>query len=98
MKNRQSYVFGLAAASFAAFLHSDMNFLRSLPWTFLVSASFEHSSEAAVRGASAFFSAGADLAAGAGAGVCAKAVPASSSVATAVTAAREVNVMPISSG
>src|SRR5471032_3058467 len=62
--------FGLAAA---AFLHSDMNFLRSLPWTPLVSASFEHSRDAAVRGFSAFFSAGAAFGAGAvfaaGAGV-----------------------------
>ena len=31
----------------AAFLHSDRNFLRSLPWRPLVSASLEHSSDAA---------------------------------------------------
>src|SRR5450755_1955315 len=54
------------ALSAAAFLHSDMNFLRSLPWTPLVSASFEHPREAAVRGFSAFFSAGAIFVAGAG--------------------------------
>src|SRR5450432_4462033 len=59
---RARHHFGLSAA---AFLHSDMNFLRSLPWTPLVSASFEHSSEAAVRGFSAFFSAGAAFGAGA---------------------------------
>ena len=63
-------------ASFAAFLHSDMNFLRSLPCRPLASASFEHSSDSALRGFSAFFSAGAILVAGAGvagAVVCAKA-------------------------
>jgi hypothetical protein len=92
MKNRRSYIFGLAAASFPAFLHSDMNFLRSLPWTPLVSASFEHSSEAAVRGFSAFFSAGAILVAGAGvagAVVCANAVLIRNRDAKAVAAARE---------
>src|SRR4030081_3444487 len=91
-----SYVFGLAAASFAVFLHSDMNFLRSLPWTPLVSASFEHSSEAGVRGFSAFFSAGAILVAGAGvagAVVCAKAVLIRKRDAKAVAAAREVIVI-----
>src|SRR3977135_3642434 len=56
---------GHFALSAPPFLHSDMNFLRSLPWTPLVSASFEHSSEAAVRGFSAFFSAGAILSGGA---------------------------------
>src|SRR3954453_22661000 len=90
--------FGLSAA---AFLHSDMNFLRSLPCTPLASASFEHCSDAAVRGFSTFFAAGA-VGAGAllavGAGVagavaCANAEPESSSDATSVTAAREENVI-----
>src|ERR1700681_2749329 len=62
---RRGRYFALAAASF---LHSAMNFLRSLPWTALVSASLEHSSDAAVRGFAAFFSAGAAFAAGAGVG------------------------------
>src|SRR5437879_10468475 len=63
------------ALSAAAFLQSAMNFLRSLPWTPLVSASLEHSSDAAVRGFAAFFSAGAILVVGAGAAgvVCANA-------------------------
>src|SRR5437899_8323179 len=52
------------ALSADVFLHSDMNFLRSLPWRLLVSASFEHSSDAAVRGLAAFFSAGAIFVAG----------------------------------
>jgi predicted naringenin-chalcone synthase len=88
--------FGLSAA---AFLHSDMNFLRSLPWSFLASASFEHCSEAAVRGASAFFSAaafgaGAVFATGAaGVVVCANAELASNKDAIAVAAAREENVI-----
>src|ERR1700688_4077942 len=84
--------FGFAAASFAVFLHSDMNFLRSLPWTPLVSASFEHSSEAAERGFSAFFSAGAILVAGAGAAgvvVCADTELIRNREAMAATAARE---------
>src|ERR1700680_3585619 len=82
--------FGLSAA---VFLHSDMNFLRSLPWTPLVSASFEHSREAALRGFSAFFSAaGAAFAAGAGVAgvvVCANAELISSRDAKAVAATRE---------
>lgn len=81
--------FALAAA---AFLHSDMNFLRSLPWTPLVSASFEHSREASVRGFSAFFSAGAIFVAGAGvagAVACANAELIRSRDAKAVAAARE---------
>jgi hypothetical protein len=91
--------FGLPAE---AFLHSDMNFLRSLPWTPLASASFEHCSEAAVRGFSAFFSAGAIFGTGAvfaagagvaGVAVCAKAELMSSKDATAVAAAREENVI-----
>src|SRR5437879_2824394 len=49
---------GYFAFSAAVFLHSERNFLRSLPLSPLASASFEHSSEAAVRGFSAFFSAG----------------------------------------
>jgi hypothetical protein len=79
--------FGLSAA---AFLHSDMNFLRSLPWTPLVSASVEHSREAAVRGFSAF--AGAIFVAGAGvagAVACANAELIRSRDAKAVAAARE---------
>src|SRR6202171_4111653 len=63
--------FGLSAA---LFLQSDMNFLRSLPWTPLVSASLEHSSDAAVRGFSAFFAGGLGAVFAAGAGV-AGAVP-----------------------
>jgi hypothetical protein len=90
--------FGLSAA---AFLHSDMNFLRSLPWTPLASASFEHCSEAAVRGFSAFFSvaafgAGAVFAAGAGVAgvvVCANAELMSNKDAIAVAATREENVI-----
>src|SRR5947209_7933407 len=85
--------FGLSAA---AFLHSDMNFLRSLPWTPLVSASFEHSSDAAVRGFSAFFSAGAAFVAGAGvagAVVWAKAELIKSKDAKTVAAAREDRVI-----
>src|SRR3954465_9579017 len=90
--------FGLSAA---AILLSDMNFLRSLPWTPLASASFEHCSEAAVRGASAFFSAaafgaGAVFAVGAGVAgvvVCANAELASNKDAIAVAAAREENVI-----
>src|SRR6476620_5022461 len=88
------YVFGLAAA---VFLHSDMNFLRSLPWRLLPSASLEHSSEAAVRGFTVFFSTGAILgagvAAGAGVAVCAKAELISSSDAQAVATAREDRVI-----
>jgi hypothetical protein len=86
---------GHFALSAAAFLHSDMNFLRSLPWTPLVSASFEHSSDAVVRGFAAFFSAGAIgavFAAGAGvagAVACANAEPISSRDAKAAAAARE---------
>src|ERR1700737_4141989 len=88
--------FVLAAASFAVFLHSDMNFLRSLPWTPLVSASFEHSSDAEVRG---FFSAGAiGVAFAAGAGVaggvvCANAELIKNRDAKAVAAAREAIVI-----
>src|SRR5438876_11054236 len=87
---------GHFALSAAAFLHSERNFLRSLPLSPLASASFEHSSEAAVRGFSAFFSAGAIFGAGvvAGAGVvgavvCANAEPISSRDAKAVAATRE---------
>src|SRR5258705_12614441 len=56
------------AFSAEAFLHSERNFLRSLPCSPLASACFEHSSEAAVRGFSAFFSAGAIFGAGVAAG------------------------------
>jgi hypothetical protein len=79
------------ALSAAAFLHPDMNFLRSLPWTPLASASFEHSSEAAVRGFSAFFAAGAVFVAGGEAGVvvCANAELIKNSEAKAVAAMRE---------
>src|SRR5437763_982117 len=49
----------------ASFLQSERNFLRSLPCSPLASASLEHSSEAAVRGFSAFFSVAAGAAAGA---------------------------------
>src|SRR5262249_10772973 len=62
-------------------------FLRSLPCRPLASASFEHSSEAAVRGFSAL---AAGAAAGAGVWVCAKAEPASrSDAASARPAVRE---------
>jgi hypothetical protein len=81
------------ALSAAVFLHSDMNFFRSLPCKLLPSASFEHSRDAAVRGGfSAFFSAGAVFVAGAGvagAVVCANAELIRSRDATAVAAARE---------
>src|SRR6266478_1968412 len=82
------------ALSVAPFLHSERNFLRSLPCSPLASASFEHSREAAVRGFSAFFSAGAlvsvlGASVLAGAVVCADAEPISSSAATAVAVARE---------
>src|SRR5260221_10687304 len=78
----------------AVFLHSARNFLRSLPFSPLASASFEHSSEAAVRGFAAFFSAGALVSALgasvlAGAAVCADAKPISSSEAMAVAVTRE---------
>src|SRR5438034_7177489 len=84
---------GHFALSAAAFLHSERNFLRSLPLSPLASASFEHSSEAAVRGFSAFFSAGAFasvLVASvlAGAVVCAEAAPINRRE-TAVAVARE---------
>src|SRR5258708_33765188 len=83
-------------SSAAAFLHSERNFSRSLPLSPLASGSFEHSSEAAVRGFSAFFSAGAIFGAGvaagagvAGAVVCANAELTSSRDAKAVAATRE---------
>jgi len=79
----------------AAFLQLAMNFLRSLPWTPFASASFEHSSEAAVRGFCAFFSAVVAFAAGAGAAgaaVCADAELISNSDAKAIAAAREIIV------
>jgi hypothetical protein len=66
--------------------------LRSLPWTPLASASFEHSSDAAVRGFSALFAAGAAFAAGAvvaGEVVCANAELIRNSDAMAVAATRE---------
>src|SRR5882672_10514790 len=81
------------ALSAAVFLHSDMNFFRSLPCKLLPSASFEHSRDAAVRGGfSAFFSAGAVFVAGAGvagAVACANAELIRSRDANAVAAARE---------
>jgi len=88
---REAY---FAAAPF--FLQSDMNVFRSLLWRPLVLASFEHSTEAAVRGFAAFFSAVAAFAAGAGeAGgvVWAKAEPIKSKDAKAVAAAREDKVV-----
>jgi hypothetical protein len=60
----ERYDFALLAASF---LHSERNFLRSLPFRPLASASLEHSSDSAERGLAIFLSAGAaasDLAAG----------------------------------
>src|SRR5258707_5767226 len=81
------------AFSAEAFLHSERNFLRSLLCSPLASACFEHSSEAAVRGFSAFFSAGAIFGAGVAAGAgeagavgCANAGPISSKDTTAVAA------------
>jgi hypothetical protein len=68
-----------------------MNFLRSLPWIPLVSASFEHSRDADVRVFVAFFSVDAALVAGAdvvGAALCAKAELASSRDTSAVAAMR----------
>ena len=89
--------FVLAAASFAVFLHSDMNFLRSLPWMPLVSASFEHSSDAAVRAFFVVGAIGAVFAAGAGAAaggvVCANAELIKNRDAKAVAAAREAIVI-----
>src|SRR6478609_11963037 len=95
------------AFSAAAFLHWERNFLRSLPLSPLASASFEHSSEAAVRaGFSAFFSAGAIFGAGvaagagvAGAVVCANAELTSNRDAKAVAATRdEIVVIESTSG
>jgi hypothetical protein len=91
LDNAKRYDFGLAAASFASFLHWLMNLWRSLPWMSLASACFEHSIDAALRGFSAFFS----VAAGAAesllaAGVCASTGLANSSRdAKAAVAARE---------
>src|SRR3984893_6579807 len=45
-----------APLSAAAFLHSERNFLRSLPLSPLASASLEHSSDSAVRGFAIFLS------------------------------------------
>src|SRR3954467_7616684 len=91
------YIFGWAAESFAVFLQSDMNFLRALPCRLLPSASLEHSSEAAVRGFAAFFSAGAIFAAGvavgAGVAVCARAGLIRSSDANAAATAREDRII-----
>jgi hypothetical protein len=89
-ENAQNH-FALLAASF---LHAERNFLRSLPLSPLASASLEHSIEAALRGLSAFFAAGAVVAAGvsvlsAGAGVCANAALIRSREAKAVATARE---------
>src|SRR5260370_17661726 len=80
------------ALSAAAFLHSERNFLRSLPLSPLASASFEHSSEAAVRGFSAFFSAGAIFGAGvaAGAGVAGAVVCANAEL----TSSRDAKAVP----
>src|SRR5947209_17699541 len=78
------------ALSAPPFLHSERNFLRSLPCKPLASASFEHSRDAAVRGL-AILSAGAIFPAGAGvagAVVCAKAEPISNTEAMAVAARR----------
>src|SRR3954447_12445372 len=101
-RRRQNYFLsaaGLAALSALA-LHSERNFLRSLPCRPLASASFEHSSEAAECGFSAFFSAGALASAfgasvlAAGAVVWAVAAPISSNEATAVAMAKaEILVM-----
>src|SRR3954468_3642519 len=93
-RKRPMDYFAAPALSAAVFLHSERNFLRSLPLSPLASASFEHSSEAAVRGFSAFFSAGAlasVLVASvlAGAVVCADAAPISRRETTAVAVARE---------
>ena len=88
--------FDLAAASVGVFLQSDMNFLRSLPWMPLVSASFEHSSDAAVRGFFAVGAIGAVFAAGAGVAggvVWANAELIKNSDAKAVAAAREAIVI-----
>lgn len=83
------------------FLQAARNFLRSLPWSPLASACFEHSSETALRSALGLamglaLGAGADFAAGAAAGavVWADADPASSSAATAVaTVMDEILIM-----
>src|ERR1700761_8497616 len=81
-----------AAASLACALHSERNFLRSLPCRPLASASFEHSIEAALCGLVLLLVAAGAAGAGeaAGEGVCAKAEPASrSEAARARPAARE---------
>src|SRR5450755_2294453 len=84
--------------SAASFLHSERNFLRSLPFRPLASASLEHSTDSAVCGLAILsvgamvsdFLASSVLAAGA---VCANAVPASRRDARAATAAREAMVI-----
>src|ERR1700749_3237231 len=90
--SRRAWGYLLAGApplTACSFLQSERNFLRSLPCRPLASASFEHSSEAAGRGFSAFFSVAAGAAAGA-VEVCAKAAPANrSEAASARPAARE---------
>src|SRR3954470_11252744 len=83
-----TYFAGLSALSALA-LHSERNFLRSLPCRPLASASLEHSSEAALctTGAFSVLAAGAALLSVlgdsvlAGAAVCAEAAPISSSEA-----------------
>src|ERR1700739_1187465 len=73
-----------------AFLHSERNFLRSLPCSPLASASFEHSSDSAVRGLASFGALASAFGAAslrAGAAVCAKAPPTSSREARAVAVA-----------
>src|SRR5579871_277800 len=86
------YLLAGAPLADCSFLHSERNFLRSLPCRPLASASFEHSSEAAVRGFSAFFSVAAGAAAGA-VEVCAKAAPANRSEAASARPAARVEIV-----
>src|SRR5262245_92736 len=84
-------------------MHSERNFLRSLPCRPLASACLEHSSDSAERSFAGFFSVVAGAAVvfasvlAAGAAVCAKAVPVARSEARATAAKREVRVMALNS-
>src|SRR5579872_7268492 len=93
---RQAYCF----LPIASFLHSERNFLRSLPCNPLASACLEHSTDSALRGLAvlAMGAAASDLAAGA-ALVCANAGAANSRKdAPRAAAKREEIVMRCTSG
>ena len=87
----ENYFFASLAPplAFASFLHWLMNFLRSLPWIFLSSASLEQASDSALRGFSAFLAGAVAAGAAAGAAVCASAGPAKNNDAIATAARRE---------